>query len=149
MPLEGPQLLNPYLSNRPVQEGVINKSIVSVDSEMHHFVSGARPLAVKIRRLDTIGRSAAVLIERASSSPHTVTKDWDSVSAFNISGFPIPFNGAALNLSLSWARIKNPAICPIAGFFLSVALSACSHDVGSCWPTMVWHTIQSFLGHRA
>jgi hypothetical protein len=37
MPLECPQLLDSYSSDRPIQKQVIYKRIVPVDTEVHHF----------------------------------------------------------------------------------------------------------------
>ena len=101
MPLECPQLLNSYLSNRPIQKQVIYKPVVPVDAEMLHFMGSAHPLTIIFRRSDPVGLRVVVLIEGPPSPPHSIGKNGYIVPAFNISCLPIPFNRTALNLCLS------------------------------------------------
>lgn len=55
MPFEFVQLFEPHLSNRPVQEHVIHSAItVPVDDVMLHFVGGAVPCTMLLRRSDPV-----------------------------------------------------------------------------------------------
>ena len=121
MPLERPELLKAKRSDGPIHKDVIYRPLaVSVDAEMHHFISGPYPLTIVLRRNDALGRGAAAHVEWATSPPHAIAKDRYLVCPFNIHGHPVPFNRTPLNIVLIRSSVKEPAIHPIAGCFLSV-----------------------------